>query len=227
MVIYADDVTLIEPITDGINPNNLVYIQEWIKNNKMELNLNKSVQMTFYRGTPFGASYRILRTVENVKILGVYWNSNLTWDYHFNEILKIASQRLYVIRTLKPLLPSHELICVYHSLICNLLLYAAPLFVWLPKSVEKKVEKFHNRAHRIICGKDCLCDKFRSFCAMKYDRACSLFTKCEANVMHPLHSLIPHRMPRSGHLCLQHVNTSRRQHSFIPWMCVMINDALV
>ena len=39
----------------------------------------------------------------------------------------------------------------------RLLLYAAPLFSYLPALIETKLEKFQRRAHRLICGELCDC----------------------------------------------------------------------
>ena len=160
VVLYADDVTLLEPIKKGIPANDLHSVQEWINVNKMTLNLDKSQQMIFYRRGNVDVQYPCIPVVRELKLLGVYWNDKLTWYNHVSRILKLASQRLYVIRVLKSILPREQLIVVYHSLISSIFLYASPLFVSLPQSLSYKIDKFQNRAHRVICGKNCKCSNF-------------------------------------------------------------------
>ena len=151
-MLYADDVTLIEPVRSATVPNNLKSIQAWVDVNKMSLNLNKSKQMIFYRSVAHDVAYSTIPVVHSLKILGVTWNDKLSWCNHFNEILKLSSQRLFVVRTLKSVLTKKELIVVYHSLILSLLLHVFSLFVSLPVNIDNKLQYFHNRAHRMNCG---------------------------------------------------------------------------
>ena len=126
----------------------------------MCINLKKSKQMIFYCNKSNDFALPDIDVCQQLKILGVYWDVTLTWTYHFDNILRLASQRLYVIRTLKPLLSTEQLHLVYQSIVLSILLYAAPLFISLPKCVADKLERFNKRVHRIICGKGCQCDLF-------------------------------------------------------------------
>ena len=228
VVLYADDVTLIEPIfKDSDLPNNLQYIENWMDMNKMSLNLRKSQQLIFKKGTCSTSAefaYSSIGLNTEIKVLGVTWNADLDWSSHFENILKLASRRLYVIRVLKPYLSRDNLRMVYNSIILSILLYAAPLFVWLPKSLELKLELFHKRAHKIICGKYCECRYFPSILSLREKRACNFLSKCESYPCHPLHEFVPVRMPRTNKLCLPPINTCRRLHSFFPWTSVLMNS---
>ena len=159
-----------------------------------------------------------------MKILGVFWSNDLTWDLHVENVLRCCSQRLYVIRVLRNFLPRSKLICVYHSLITSILLYAAPLFSWLPTLLEKRLEKFQNRAHRIICGKSCECSDFPLLSCVRQQRAATFLQSCETFLEHPLHDIIPERLPRSGQFRLPVSRTSRRLRSFVPWTCLKANS---
>ena len=225
LVIYADDVSLVEPLTTQ-KPSSTTFaeIEAWIEQNNFMLNYSKTKQLIIARGAnQDNHAYPSIEVVKDLKILGVCWNNKLTWENHFEGIIKLCSQRLYTIRILKRVLPNHTLISVYHSLITSLLLYAAPLFSWLPCKIELQLEKFQRRAHRLICGESCSCSAFPSLAAVRKNRAVSFLTKCEAFVDHPLHHLVPRRLPRSGLLCLPPASTSRRLHSFVPHACQMAN----
>jgi len=154
----------------------------------------------------------------------VHWNNKLTWDKHFEKVIKSCSQRLYIIRILKRVLPNHTLILIYHSLITSLLLYAAPLFAWLPSEIDNKMEKFQKRAHRLICGAPCTCSSFPSLASVRQKRAVSFLLSCEAFPDHPLRRFVPQRLPRTGHFRLPFASTSRRLRSFFPHTCQLANS---
>ena len=217
MVLYADDVSLIETIRHNSVPNKLSAIDMWVTKNRFVLNYAKTKQLIFTRSTRRGNfHYPNIELVNELKILGVHWNNKLTWERHFEKVMRLCSQRLYVIRVLKSVLTKSTLIRVYHSLITSLLLYAAPLFSWLPATVDNKLEKFQKRSHRIICGWSCACADFPPLRSVRESRAFLYLPKCEAFKEHPLHHIVPNCLPRSGDFCLPVSLTSRRLHSFIP-----------
>ena len=224
-VIYADDITLVEPVPKNNNEltDNIRAIQKWIKANNMCLNLKKSKQMFVSCSSRQVSFYPDIEVCHNMKILGVIWSSNLSWSLHFESFLRLAAQRLYVLRILKPLLSKEQLASVYNSLIVSLFLYCAPLFISLPQNISQKLEKFNKRVHSLICGKCCKCPLFPPISSLRERRARKFFMLCEAVVSHPLHELVPKRMKNSGHLRLPHIRTSRRHNSFFPSMCTLLN----
>ena len=113
---------------------------------------------------------------------------------------------------------------IYYSLITSLLLYAAPLFAWLPSEIDNKMEKFQKRAHRLICGAPCTCSSFPSLASVRQKRAVSFLLSCEAFPDHPLHRFVPQRLPRTGHFRLPFASTSRRLRSFFPLTCQLANS---
>jgi hypothetical protein len=227
-VLYADDVTLVEPIfkAKDVSHCNFLHVQQWINDQNLSLNLSKSRQLVFFgRGKhDHDVANPTIPVVHNIKMLGVYWNDKLSWHHHFDEMLKWCSQRLFVIRILKPLIQKKDLINVYYSLIASLLLYSSPLFAYLPVTIENKLEQFHNRAHRIICGKDCSCNRFPSLSSLRWKRSLKFLKKCELFPMHPLHHDVPPRMSKTFHFRLPHIGTSRRLRSPIIWICYKMNE---
>ena len=226
LVIYADDVSLIEPLTrQNCHSAKLAEIEAWITQSCFALNYCKSKQMILSRSTTRhnNFTYPAIEVVDDIKILGVHWDNRLTWEKHFDKIIKSCSQRLYIIRILKRVLPNQTLILVYHSLITSLLLYAAPLFSWLPCKIEHQLEKFQRRAHRLICSESCTCAAFPPLASVRKKRAVTFLICCENFKDHPLHPFVPQRLPRSGHFRLPCASTSRRLHSFFPHTCQLAN----
>ena len=226
LVMYADDVTIIEPIiatSACVSSDNVKSFEEWIIACRMVINYSKSKQIIFKRRKDCVATLPDIEHCDTVKVLGVHWDSALSWKVHFDNLLRVCAQRLYVIRILKPVLSSDLLCQVYNSIVVSVFLYAAPLFVTLPQNISQKLEKFNRRAHRLICGSDCDCIRFPSLSSQRITRARHFFVKCDSIVAHPLHSLVPHRMYYSGHFRIPHVRSSRRLNSFIPFMCMLLN----
>ena len=190
----------------------------------MVINYTKSKQILFKRKKDCVVTHPDIETCLTAKILGVHWDSSLTWKTHFEQLLKVCAQRLYVFRILKPVISVDLLCVVYNSIVVSILLYAAPLFASLPLNISQKIEKFNRRAHRLICGKECSCNRFPSISSLRIQRARRFFMKCESNVAHPLHSLVPERMHNSGHFRLPLIRSSRRLNSFFPYICVLINS---
>ena len=85
VVLYADDVTLVEPIRDFVHLNNLLRVQEWVDDQGTSLNLEKPKQIIFYQRFVDDVAYSAVPVVCDLKILGVPWNIKLSWNGHFRE----------------------------------------------------------------------------------------------------------------------------------------------
>ena len=227
LVMYADDVTIIEPIITNsvcVFSDNVKSFEEWIIACRMVINYSKSKQIIFKRRKNCVAILPDIEHCDTVKVLGVYWDTSLSWKAHFDNLLRVCAQRLYIIRVLKPFLSADLLCQVYNSIVVSVFLYAAPLFVTLPQNISQKLEKFNRRAHRLICGSDCNCIRFPSLSSQRVTRARHFFVKCDSIAAHPLHSLVPQRMYYSGHFQVPHVRSSRRLKSFFPFMSMLLNS---
>ena len=139
------------------------------------------------------------------------------------NVTRTASRRLYVLRSLKPFIPCHRLIEVFHGIVLSILFYASPLFCDPSRSSEMKLERIRKRAHNIICGNGCDCNLIPDFKVRRRKLARNFLTKCESKD-HPLHSLVPPRLPRSGHFRLPPSSTARRSRSFFVWGCILANS---
>ena len=133
---------------------------------------------------------------------------------HFQNVIKKCNQRLYALRVLKPLLHEFELSRVYTCLICSVLSYSSPLFNMLPNKIIKKVDAFIKRCHRVIHHRECSCDLTRSFRDLLMSKSVKLFLSAASSQSHPLHTLIPSRLPRTGHYKVEFSKTLRKQSVF-------------
>ena len=220
-VKYADDTTLLLKI----NSNELDFkakllqifndIQIVSSQNSLVLNVSKTKLLICPKHNRFFDIH--IPGVERVAILnllGVSITQDLKWDQHFRNVMKKCNRRLYALRLLKPILNDLELSRVYMCLVANVLNYAAPLFVALPMKITRKIDCFVKRCHRTIHQKDCSCGLATSFREMLIGNSKKLFFSAASSQSHPLHALIPLRLPRTGHFNIEYSKTLRKQSAF-------------
>jgi len=88
-----------------------------------------------------------------IKYLGVYFDQNLTFKYHINQISKKLSFALYSLRQVKNLLPLPSLKTLYFSLFHCHLIYAIEIWSNVPPSLLKPLISKQKAAIRIISNK--------------------------------------------------------------------------
>lgn len=224
-VQYADDVTLLEALKspfDRMIP--ISYIEEQFRDAGLTLNRGKCQEMIVSCSYSFSLPINAcLSRVQSAKILGVIFSDSLTWSAQFSDLLKRAARRLYLIRALKNVISDKELIIVYHAVVTSLLLYAAPVYGRVPDTLLNKLQRLQNRAHAMICGKNCTCVHFLPIADIFRSAGLKFLEKCERTVSSPLHKLVPPRLPRCGQFRIPSCTTSRRLHSCIPWFCLQFN----
>ena len=126
MNIYADDTTLystLDVFGNYISKNSnleLTKAADWLKLNKLSINIKKSKFMVFHMPQKQVNIPNI--EIENIKIefadefnfLGLTIHKHLKWDSHIN---KIASKILGIMYWLKHMVPSEILLTIYNGLI--------------------------------------------------------------------------------------------------------------
>ena len=98
----------------------------------------------------------------SIKLLGVILNSQLNFNSHISYIVSRCSCKLFALRIVSRFLSTHHCINIYQGLIRSVLEYCSPVFVGLGANNSQKLENIQSRAHRIICGPSCDCNKFVS-----------------------------------------------------------------
>ena len=225
---YADDVTLIEPLTSTTASS--VSIDECTNifdQKGLSVNRNKCKQLHICRKLHcnMNSSNCGFTKADYVKVLGVVFTNRFSWDMHVSHVLKTASRRLHIIRCMKSCVSPEELVTIYHALITSVICYASPTFGLLPVTLQTRLERFQRRAHRLICGQSaCQCGGFPSLTDRFADSATDLILRAEASCRHPLHQRIPARLPSTNHFRNPMCISNRRLNSFIPWACRLLNS---
>ena len=142
-ILYADDTTLINPITycpthDNTNDTatqinlELDKICDWLAVNKLSLNAKKTKYMTFNwpqnkKAALFRPSLVIqgqqIEKVANFKFLGITLDTNLNWHSHVMELGNKLSRTNGVLSRLKNFIPASVLITIYNALFLSHLNY--------------------------------------------------------------------------------------------------------
>ena len=162
VVKYADDVSLVIPIYKSqaddvsLTKHEVENFQLWCKNHQMSVNSKKSkiVNINFGRRPTPVTLLPCLENVSVIKILGLWFNDELTWTDHVNFLIKKVSQRLYVLRILKALLSHDELVLVFSSIVQSVLDYGSSVFLNCGAGLDTKLVTLCKRVFRIIHGYD-------------------------------------------------------------------------
>ena len=164
-IIYADDTTLgaclsyfgnnMHDIETNINTE-LSNIHDWLKLNRLNLNLNKTKAMVFHTNRRTVEPPKIyiddheIDYVGNFNYLGIILDKHLSWDEHTNMIRNKITKLSGILNKLKHLLPQLTLKTLYNTLVSAYLNYG--ILVWGSKST--KLEKIQKKLIRIInCAK--------------------------------------------------------------------------
>lgn len=160
-ILFADDTNLFLSHQD---PDHLVTtvnieldkLTQWIRANRLSLNLQKTKYMLFSNSLVslpgniiFGDSP--LDKVSDIKFLGVTIDDKFSWRLHIENISKTISRNIGIINRLKMHLPSKSLFTLYSSLILPYLNYG--LLAWGNASqvLIDKLLLLQKRVLRIIC----------------------------------------------------------------------------
>jgi len=160
-IVYADDTTLSATlntfgnnnITQKHNMNSeLIEVSNWLKLNKLSLNINKTKAMLFH------TQHRVVEPpvlkIDDTKIdfvnefnfLGILIDNNLTWKPHICKIKSKLGKTNAILSKLKHELPRSSLIMLYNSMFLPYLNYG--ILLW--GSLFENLVKLQKRAIRIV-----------------------------------------------------------------------------
>ena len=231
LIKYADDINLVLPLIDEREVSRHVtreieHIRRWCCDNKLLLNEGKTKIIVNTRHRLMHADSFDGSICDNMKVLGVKIDCDLTWTSHIEDITRKANQRFYLLRKLKKYLPLTELHLLYVSLVRPLLEYASPVFVGLNAKLNNKLQRIDNRAHRIIfqnSPRQCHCIS-NTIQERRITTSKKLFTMIERTDKHILRDLIPCRLPKTNLYRNIFARTHKYKTSFIPYITEHLNN---
>ena len=185
---YVDDLTLGEIVCAKNNCNSqlqkdLDSLSKWCQENDMLPKPEKChvMHISNLKNTPdipnFILDGKQISVTEDMKLLGVTLQSNLSWDIQVNQMISKAAKRMYMLYVLRRFMASAEdLTSVFRMYVRPILEYASPL--WhssITKQQADQLELIQKRACRIILG-----NQYESYAkALKQLELCSLVERRE------------------------------------------------
>ena len=164
--LYADDTEIYassDNSSDLISKLNEDFknMSRWMSINKLQIHPTKSKYMFI------GSSHNIKNNicnepilinsipvprVTNYKCLGVNLDDKLCWDSHIEMICKKVAAGIAAIKRVKPFVPPEMLKVIYNALVQPYFDYCSPLWDNCGIGLKEKLQKYQNRAARILTG---------------------------------------------------------------------------
>jgi hypothetical protein len=155
MFKYADDTNLLVPErTDVQLQAEFDAIQSWAARNKMVINFTKTKEIVFHRPNPRMELDIIplpgIEIVKEIKLLGVIFCNVLKFDSHVNFILKLSSQRSYLMKKLRDQgLSLKQLNTVFDAVILSRITYAVCAWSgFLTNEQKGRIDAFLRRMYK-------------------------------------------------------------------------------
>ena len=155
-ITYADDTTLCGQIAGQIDIENiemeLKHVTEWLKMNKLSLNVKKTKAMLFHMPQKkiivpkIKINGTIIEFVDNFNFLGINLNKHLNWNPHVKIVSNKLVKTVGVLNILKKTLPLNILCIIYNALILPHLNYG--ILAWGHQA--KRLNLIKKRAVRIL-----------------------------------------------------------------------------
>ena len=164
--LYADDSQIFSSAKDCVELNanlnhDLNNVSRWLVKNKLQHHSTKTKLM--YVGSnhnlakidnefPVMINNQLIPRVHSIPCLGVKLDETLNWDEHIEIVCKKVGAGIGILKRIKPYVSANTLISIYNALIQPYFDYCSPLWGVCNKTLRDNLQKFQNRAARIIAG---------------------------------------------------------------------------
>ena len=160
--LFADDSNLfyshknLHSLEEKLN-HELININEWLRANKLSLNVEKSNFVIFHphqKKVPFSVNLKIcnkyLEEKKCFKYLGIFIDSNLKWKFHIHKLTKKISRNIGILSKLRHFAPCNLLIQIYYTLIFPFITYGIIIWGNTYKTILNPITVLQKKAVRII-----------------------------------------------------------------------------
>ncbi|KAL2093106.1 hypothetical protein ACEWY4_010418 [Coilia grayii] len=150
LALSPNDYTPLESLCECIDQ-----INNWMSHNFLQLNADKTEVIVFgkkedRRRITTALETKGLKAKDTVKNLGVFIDSELTFNSHMKAITKSAFYHLKNIAKLRGLTSKQDLEKLVHAFISSRVDYCNGLFTGLPKKTIKQLQLIQNAAARVL-----------------------------------------------------------------------------
>ena len=165
--LYADDTALYVQGRSQVDiildlHLELSMVCEWLKVNRLTLNVKKTKYMVFGSRTKLvhkpdlniTINGKNLERVEVMKYLGVFLDEHLTFSTHIAEICQKSSKKLGILRKSRELLDQSTSLLLYKSLVVPYIDYCNTVYMVANETDLKKLQLIQNTACRTVLRAD-------------------------------------------------------------------------
>ncbi|KAG7309384.1 hypothetical protein JYU34_005343 [Plutella xylostella] len=227
-LLYADDLKVFRKVND-VNDclsiqNDINKIANWCSNNMMSLNVKKCFVVSFTnKKTKLMYSYQLsghlLQRQSVVRDLGIYFDEQLTFRYHYENITGKANKLLgFIIRASKHFKKYRSSIYLFQSLVRPILEYGS--VIWSPYYVVHidNIERIQRKFTRFLSYK-CKAGRSRSSYEErleKFNMVSLKYRRNQSDLLY-LYKIIHNGIDSSYLLSLLSFNTNNRTRAFKPF----------
>lgn len=160
--LYVDDVTVLKSnknhgqLTVEIN-STLQTLNSWFNNNNLYFNPTKTKYITFHTrqrtnipNLEIKLSDTQLEQVSSYKLLGIFFDDQLTFRIHCDYLRKLLNSICFQIRVLKTVFGTPELVNFYYAYVYSRLVYG--ITIWGTSSASAEIFLIQKRIVRTILG---------------------------------------------------------------------------
>jgi len=240
IIHYADDTTVFQSGVDvpaivrSLNAE-LVKLDDWLRANRLSLNVAKSKVMVFTKRRldaipPVQCRGAVLDFVQSFKFLGVTLDGNLSFKNHGMHVVSRLSRSLGVMRKLSYTLPANAMFTLYYSIFYSHLTYAVVVWGNASQTISGRISSLQRQAVKSIDLANTVDNNFnrfrilrfsdviKYFCAQKFfksvrDENCYFYRKTSLAQIEHSHAT---RFAESGSLTNIYCRTNCSLQSFLP-----------
>ena len=162
-ILFADDTTVLlqnSNLSDTLGDvtNEFSKVSEWMRSNRLSLNILKTKLVIFDNKTKDTSNANVLLNGQQItasnqaNFLGITIDRKLDWKEHISAVSKKIARLNGVINRLKPFLPKNILLTLYNALILPHLSYSLLLWGNTHATFLNNLHKIQKRAVRNICN---------------------------------------------------------------------------
>jgi len=221
LVKYADDLTLIMPITGNIENDidiEMKNIVEWCDRNDMKINLSKTQALPIIKQNKSFSTTKIQCTNE-ICLLGFTFDDKQSFNSHFHKAVSKASKNIYLIKQLKNIIPAKDLNSIFSAKIKSVVEYGLPAIPHISSSSLYLINRLYKRCNNLIFGNSSSINQTED---KRKHQAFKLFKQIITDPTHILHSFLPTRS-KTGRFILPAIPTQRSHDSFFNQCAFLFN----
>ena len=158
--MYADDIVLYNTMTNVESlKNDMSKIARWCRGSELTMNLDKTKYQIFPKNAHIDTKklsedcdikvgQQSLKEVKLYKYLGVEIDNYLTMKQHANNIIKLGSHKLFILRHIRKTITMQAALLVFKSIFLGVLDYGSIFLSSLPEHIKDDIQVLQNNALR-------------------------------------------------------------------------------